>query len=228
MAGEAFGRRLDEAGAEKAVCVVHEQGNVGLTQRCDGVKRTFDGTIENLYVNGTDMPSVQSTITAKLKQDTGIDHVVTLGAPFAMTAVQSVDETGGKAKVATFDLNKDLAAAVRAGDRVRRRPAALPPGLPGRRRPVAVREQRQLQRRRRATGAHLTGVRRPDQRRAGRRLRREGHPVMSAAGPAVTVPPAPGRDPPADGPGNAPWRSGCWPGPRSGCSSARSPCSSSS
>ncbi|MEU9559475.1 sugar ABC transporter substrate-binding protein [Streptomyces fumanus] len=116
VAGEAFGRRLDEAGAEKAVCVVHEQGNVGLTQRCDGVKRTFDGTIENLYVNGTDMPSVQSTITAKLKQDTGIDHVVTLGAPFAMTAVQSVDETGGKAKVATFDLNEDLAAAVRAGD----------------------------------------------------------------------------------------------------------------
>jgi simple sugar transport system substrate-binding protein len=116
VAGEAFGRKLNEVGAEKAVCVIHEQGNVGLTQRCDGVKKTFDGTIENLYVNGTDMPSVQSTVTAKLKQDTGIDHVVTLGAPFAMAAVQSVDETGGKAKVATFDLNKELTGAVRKGD----------------------------------------------------------------------------------------------------------------
>jgi simple sugar transport system substrate-binding protein len=116
VAGEAFGRKLNEVGAEKAVCVIHEQGNVGLTQRCDGVKKTFDGTIENLYVNGTDMPSVQSTVTAKLKQDTGIDHVVTLGAPFAMAAVQSVDETGGKAKVATFDLNKELTDAVRKGD----------------------------------------------------------------------------------------------------------------
>jgi simple sugar transport system substrate-binding protein len=116
VAGEAFGKKLNEVGAKKAVCVIHEQGNVGLTQRCDGVKKTFDGSVENLYVNGTDMPSVKSTITAKLKQDTGIDHVVTLGAPFAMTAVQSVDETGGKAEVATFDLNKELAGAVQKGD----------------------------------------------------------------------------------------------------------------
>ena len=36
-------------------------------QRCDGVKKTFSGTTEILYVNGTDMPSVKSTITAKLK-----------------------------------------------------------------------------------------------------------------------------------------------------------------
>ncbi len=116
VAGEAFGRKLNEVGAEKAVCVIHEQGNVGLTQRCDGVKKTFEGSIENLYVNGTDMPSVKSTITAKLKQDGGIDHVVTLGAPFAMTAVQSADETGGTAKVATFDLNKELTGAIRKGD----------------------------------------------------------------------------------------------------------------
>ncbi|MGW0816686.1 sugar ABC transporter substrate-binding protein [Streptomyces viridiviolaceus] len=116
VAGEAFGKKLNEVGAKRAVCVVHEQGNVGLTQRCDGVKKTFEGSVENLYVNGTDMPSVKSTVTAKLKQDTAIDHVVTLGAPFAMTAVQSVDETGSKAKVATFDLNKQLTGAIQKGD----------------------------------------------------------------------------------------------------------------
>ncbi|WP_329140751.1 sugar ABC transporter substrate-binding protein [Streptomyces sp. NBC_00670] len=115
VAGEAFGKKLNEVGAKKAVCVVHEQGNVGLTQRCDGVKKTFDGDIENLYVNGTDMPSVKSTITAKLKQDTSIDHVVTLGAPFAMTATQSVGDAGSKAKIATFDLNKDLTGAIKKG-----------------------------------------------------------------------------------------------------------------
>jgi simple sugar transport system substrate-binding protein len=112
VAGEAFGKKLNEVGAKKAVCVIHEQGNVGLTQRCDGVKKTFEGKTDTLYVNGTDMPSVKSTITAKLKQDSAIDHVVTLGAPFALTAVQSVDESGSKAKVATFDLNKDLTKAV--------------------------------------------------------------------------------------------------------------------
>ncbi|MFB7733520.1 sugar ABC transporter substrate-binding protein [Streptomyces sp. NPDC056112] len=116
VAGEAFGKKLNEVGAKKAVCVIHEQGNVGLTQRCDGVKKTFQGSIENLYVNGADMPSVKSTITAKLKQDGSVDHVVTLGAPVAMTAVQSVGDAGSKAQVATFDLNKELAGAVKKGD----------------------------------------------------------------------------------------------------------------
>ncbi|HEY8982128.1 MAG TPA: sugar ABC transporter substrate-binding protein [Streptomyces sp.] len=115
VAGEAFGGRLNTDGAKKVVCVVHEQGNVGLTQRCDGLKKTFKGTTEILNVNGTDMPSVQSTITAKLRQDTGIDRVVTLGAPFALTAVKSVSEAGSKAKVATFDLNKELVKAVQSG-----------------------------------------------------------------------------------------------------------------
>ncbi|MFF8951372.1 sugar ABC transporter substrate-binding protein [Streptomyces sp. NPDC014940] len=115
VAGEAFGRKLNEVGVEKAVCVIQEQGNIGLTQRCDGLRKTFSGRTENLYVNGADMPSVKSTITAKLKQDKSIDHVVTLGAPFALTAVQSVDDAGSKARIATFDLNKNLTAAVKKG-----------------------------------------------------------------------------------------------------------------
>ncbi|MFC4466326.1 sugar ABC transporter substrate-binding protein [Streptomyces xiangluensis] len=116
IAGEALGNRLNESGAKNAVCVVQEQGHVGLEARCAGVKKTFKGKTENLYVNGTDMPSVKSTITAKLKQDTSIDEVVTLGAPYALTAVQSVSEAGSEAKVATFDLNKDLTGAIEKGD----------------------------------------------------------------------------------------------------------------
>ncbi|MGW0657316.1 substrate-binding domain-containing protein, partial [Streptomyces umbrinus] len=92
------------------------QGHVGLEQRCAGVKKTFKGKTTNLYVNGTNMPSVKSTISAKLKQDTSIDTVVTLGAPFALTAVQSVSESGSKAKVATFDLNKEMVSAIKSGD----------------------------------------------------------------------------------------------------------------
>ncbi|MFJ5532753.1 sugar ABC transporter substrate-binding protein [Streptomyces sp. NPDC093261] len=116
VAGEAFGKKLNEVGAKNAVCVIQEQGNVGLTQRCDGVKKTFGGKTQILYVNGTDMPSVKSTITAKLKQDSSIDYVVTLGAPYALTAVQSVGDAGSRAKVATFDLNKDLTNAIQKGD----------------------------------------------------------------------------------------------------------------
>jgi simple sugar transport system substrate-binding protein len=115
VAGEALGKRLNSEGAKNAVCVIQEQGNIGLTQRCDGVKKTFSGKTETLYVNGTDMPSVKSTITAKLKQDSAIDYVVTLGAPYALTAVQSVGDAGSKAKIATFDLNKDLTGAISKG-----------------------------------------------------------------------------------------------------------------
>ncbi|AXG81702.1 sugar ABC transporter substrate-binding protein [Streptomyces paludis] len=115
VAGEAFGNKLNDLGAKHNICVIQDQGHTGLEARCAGVKATFKGKTENLYVNGTDMPSVKSTITAKLKQDPSIDYVVTLGAPFALTSVQSVADAGSKAKVATFDLNKELVNAVKDG-----------------------------------------------------------------------------------------------------------------
>jgi ABC-type sugar transport system substrate-binding protein len=115
IAGQAFGQRLNQIGAKHAVCVIQEQGQVALESRCAGLKKAFNGTTDVLYVNGTDMPSVKSTLTAKLQQDSSIDEVVTLGAPFALTAVQSVKDAGSKAKVATFDLNQDLVNAIKSG-----------------------------------------------------------------------------------------------------------------
>ncbi len=112
VAGEAFGKKLNEIGAKHALCVIQEQGNVGLTQRCDGVEKTFSGKLTRQNVNGADKPSVKSTLTAKLRQDSSIDYVVTLGAPFALTAVQSVGDADSKAKVATFDLDKELIKAI--------------------------------------------------------------------------------------------------------------------
>lgn len=114
IAGEAAGERLTEDGATKVLCVIQEQGHVGLEDRCAGVASAFPQT-EKIYVTGTDMPNVQSTLTAKLQQDSSIDHVLTLGAPFAMTALDSVEEAGSEAKVVTFDLNDDVKAAIKDG-----------------------------------------------------------------------------------------------------------------
>ncbi|WP_328835053.1 sugar ABC transporter substrate-binding protein [Streptomyces europaeiscabiei] len=116
VSGQAFGNKLNETGAKHALCVVQVQGHVGLEARCAGVKKTFKGETENLYVNGNDMPATKSTISAKLKQDSSIDQVVTLGAPFALTAVESISDAGSKAKVATFDLNKELTDSIKSGD----------------------------------------------------------------------------------------------------------------
>ena len=66
-------RRLKRERRARSLCVIHEQGHVGLEARCDGVKQGFGGTVENLYVNGTDMTAVRSTIESKLQQDPSID-----------------------------------------------------------------------------------------------------------------------------------------------------------
>ncbi len=115
MAGEAVGAELNERGRKKALCVLHEQGNVGHEQRCDGTKKTFKGELQKLYVEGTNMPDVQSTIEAKLQSDRDIDSVVTLGAPFAPTAVKAKEQAGSDAEIDTFDLNAKVADGLKDG-----------------------------------------------------------------------------------------------------------------
>ncbi|MGI5348088.1 sugar ABC transporter substrate-binding protein [Streptomyces sp. CA-250714] len=115
LAGEAVGRELNKRGKKKAICLVHEQGNVGHEQRCDGIEKTFDGKVKNLYVDGTNMPGVQSSVEAKLQSDKKVDAVVTLGAPFAATAAQAKKNAGSKAEIDTFDLNDKVAAGLKDG-----------------------------------------------------------------------------------------------------------------
>jgi simple sugar transport system substrate-binding protein len=115
VAGEQAGRRAAAGGAKHVLCVSHEQGQVQQEARCDGVRKGFGGRFEKLYITGTDMPSVRSTIAAKLRQEPSIDLVVALGAPFALTAIESAKDAGSAAKVATFDTSREAPAAIRSG-----------------------------------------------------------------------------------------------------------------
>jgi simple sugar transport system substrate-binding protein len=114
-AGRAAGERLKKDGATKVLCVIQAQGQSQLEARCDGTQETF-GPVEKVYVTGTDLGSVRSTLEAKLKEDPSISNVLTLGAPFALTAADAVKATGSKAVVATFDTNSKLIAALQAGE----------------------------------------------------------------------------------------------------------------
>lgn len=117
IAGQAAGARLTEDGAQKTLCIIQEQGAVALEARCAGVRQGFTGgTTEILNVNSKDMPSVESTITAKLQQDPSIDHVIALAAPIALTAVQSKNNAGSDATIVTFDTNAALVDAIESGD----------------------------------------------------------------------------------------------------------------
>lgn len=114
IAGEAVGEELNKRGKKKALCVIHEQGNVSLEGRCAGVKKTFGGTVENLNVEGTNMPASTSSIEAKLQSGKDIDTVVTLGAPFAAASVKAKESAGSGAEINTFDLNADVVKQLKA------------------------------------------------------------------------------------------------------------------
>ncbi len=109
IAGEAVGTKLASEGISHPLCVIQEQGNVALEARCAGVKSKLPNT-EIVYVQGTDMSQVSSTVTAKLQATQNADAIVGLGAPFTITIVKAVDALGmqSKMKVASFDMNPDL------------------------------------------------------------------------------------------------------------------------
>ena len=116
LAGEAGGTRASEGGYKHVLCVIQFQGQVQLEDRCNGVKKTFQGNWTKIYVNGSDRPSEQSTIGAKLKQDPSIDFIITLGAPDALAAINAIKESGSKAKLGTFDFNPQIPPKIQSGD----------------------------------------------------------------------------------------------------------------
>jgi len=114
LAGQAVGEKLAAENFKHPVCVIQAQGHVGLEARCAGVKSKVPGT-EILYVNGADMTSVESTATAKLQAAKDADVIIGLGAPVTLTLLKSVATSGSSAKVASFDLNKELAQKIADG-----------------------------------------------------------------------------------------------------------------
>ena len=91
----------------------HRRQDVELDTVTEIVTATAPGAI--VYVNGADLPSVRSTITAKLQQDKQIDWVMALQGDVALNAVKSVSSTGSKAKIGTFDTNAGIVKAIQSG-----------------------------------------------------------------------------------------------------------------
>src|SRR5918996_4170620 len=116
IAGEGAGAKLKEAGATNIICIIHEQGNVGLNQRCDGAKSGFGGEVENLQVAGIeDVSTTLTEIQSKLESDTAVDAVLALNPDIAMAARDAVQGANSEATVATFDLSGDVVGAIKDG-----------------------------------------------------------------------------------------------------------------
>jgi simple sugar transport system substrate-binding protein len=116
IAGKAAGAKLKAAGATKVLCVIHEQNNIGLTQRCQGVKEGFGGNVTNIQVKGTaDIATTQTEIKSKLQADKSFDAVIALNPDIAAATVTAVKGANSKAKIATFDLSPDVIKGIKNG-----------------------------------------------------------------------------------------------------------------
>jgi simple sugar transport system substrate-binding protein len=117
IAGEGAGAQFKEAGAQKLLCVLHEQANIGLNQRCDGAKSGFGGEVENLQVKGTeDISTTLTEIQSKLQSDDSIDAVLALNPDIAVAARDAIQGAGSEATLGTFDLSGDVVQAIQDGE----------------------------------------------------------------------------------------------------------------
>ncbi len=116
IAGEGAGEQLKAAGGTKLLCVIHEQNNIGLQDRCAGAAEGFGGDTEDFQVTGTADPTkTANEIAAKLQADSSIDSVLVLNPDIALAAVEALDTAGSDAKLATFDLSGDVVKDIEDG-----------------------------------------------------------------------------------------------------------------
>ena len=115
VAGQGAGEQLAEAGVTNLICVIHEPGNIGLEQRCEGATEGLGGTVENLQVDINDVAGAQTTIQSSLQADPSINGVLALNPAIGVAAVDAVAGAGSDAQIATFDLSGDVVSAIEDG-----------------------------------------------------------------------------------------------------------------
>jgi simple sugar transport system substrate-binding protein len=100
------------------LCVLHEEGNIGIEERCDGLTDTFTGEVVRFNVATTgvrDIPGTLASIQDKLIAEPDIDGILALNPNIADAAMQAIEAVGGSQKLATFDLSPDVLEAIEAG-----------------------------------------------------------------------------------------------------------------
>jgi simple sugar transport system substrate-binding protein len=120
VAGEGAGGRLNEEGLSKVLCIVHEEGNIGLEERCSGLESTFEGEVERFNVGSTgvsDIEGTKSAILNKLTDDDAVDGMLALNPDIAVAARDARTEAGrDDVALATFDLSPDVLTAIEEGE----------------------------------------------------------------------------------------------------------------
>ena len=112
IAGQGAGEKLADAGVSNVICVIHEAGNSGLEDRCNGAADTLGGTVKNVQVDIANVADAQNTIKSTLLANPSIDGVLTLQPAIAVAANQAIDEAKSAATLATFDVSEDVTTLI--------------------------------------------------------------------------------------------------------------------
>lgn len=117
LAGKMAAERMIENGATKGLCINHEQGNIGLDQRCEGFLEGFQGDAAQLATN-IDPTAIRNSLTAYLNRNQDIDALLTLGPLGAGPVIDALESQGalGQFQFGTFDLSPRILETVANGD----------------------------------------------------------------------------------------------------------------
>ncbi len=127
--GERAGDEFNRQGVSGTLlCVVHEEDNVGLHDRCDGIGETYEGgDVERISVDLTtaealgaghaehSRPEHLQTLIAERIAEGGVGAILTLNHDSAVAAMSAIEEAQAEIALASFGFSDTLADAVRDG-----------------------------------------------------------------------------------------------------------------
>jgi len=119
-AGYGGGQRMSEEGVTNAICLIHEAGNAGLEERCQGFTDAMTeagGTVNQLVVDLNNPTEAQQRVSAELTSNPDINGIMALGPAGATPAIMAVQDAGvaDSVNIATFDLSTDVLTAIQDG-----------------------------------------------------------------------------------------------------------------
>ena len=118
VAGVRAAQRIGELGVSGPIaCAIHEQGNIGLEERCEGLEATYQGvSVRRLRLTeGASDDQVIDEMIAKLSEPdwSEVELVLTLSADTQLNALrafaQIYDDSGRVIKVVTIGSHADIA-----------------------------------------------------------------------------------------------------------------------
>ena len=117
-AGKGAGQRAKAAGIKSFLCVNHYATNPASFDRCRGFAEAIGADFKTSTVDvGDDPTTIESKVSAYLRQNPKTEAVLTLGPTSAHPTLKALEKNGMKGKIwfATFDLSDQISKGIKDG-----------------------------------------------------------------------------------------------------------------